>query len=300
MTTERLKPFFDFSIIDKNRINGLCKLCHQNYKDRAGISSNFWKHLKRKHSSVHEQFFKSSSENPVNEVVSEDENNPTTTTLSSAKLKQSRINTAIAKCLIIKCNLPLSLVENSAFREFMKECNVKWNPISSKKLKQDPIATFKETANKLIREALDSVEHVTLTVDGWSDRRCRSFLGVTCHFINRRMEPQAYLIDLVRLKSPHTGENIHRTTECILDRFNLKEKVYRVVTDNASNMVKAYKFGLSGDDDVAIDDDVGSSIEMAPNNDTDTLDGKRLFSLESKIARRKQNHCCSLENALFS
>ena len=50
------------------------------------------------------------------------------------------------------------------------------------------------------------------------------------------MEPQAHLIDLVRLKSPHTGENIHHTTECVLDHFNLKEKVYRVVTDNASTL----------------------------------------------------------------
>ena len=273
MATERLKQYFDFSILDKNRINGLCKLCNQNYKDRNGISSNFWKHLKRKHSSVHEQFVNASKENSTDEVISEGEANQTASTLSSAKLKQSRINTAIAKCLIIKCNLPLSLVENVAFREFMKECNVKWSPISSKKLKQDPIAAFKEKVNKFIREALESVDHVTLTVDGWSDRRCRSFLGVTCHFINRRMEPQAHLIDLVRLKSPHTGENIHHTTECVLDRYNLKEKVYRVVTDNASNMVKAYKFGLSVDDDMDTDD-VESSIEMAPGTGMDALDGK--------------------------
>ena len=91
---------------------------------------------------------KASKENPTDEVISEGEAN----------------QTVIVKCLIIKCNLPLSLVENGAFREFMNECNVRWSPISSKKLKQDPIATFKEKVNKFIHEASDPVGHVTLTL----------------------------------------------------------------------------------------------------------------------------------------
>ena len=50
--------------------------------------------------------------------------------------------------------------------KFMKECNVKWSLLSSKKLKQDPIEAFKETVNTFIRQALESVDPVTLTVDG--------------------------------------------------------------------------------------------------------------------------------------
>ena len=294
MTTERLKQYFEFSSIDKNRVNGLCKLCQQNYKDRMGIHSNFWKHLKRKHSSVYERFSKASDDNRTEDLISETDVNSLTSSSSSAKLKQRRIETAIAKCLIVKCNLPLSLVENLAFREFMKECNVKWSPISSKKLKKDLIATFKETVDNSIRQTLDSTEHVTLTVDGWSDRRCRSFLGVTCHFINRKMEPESYLIDLVRLKSPHTGENIHHATECVLDRFSLKEKVYRIVTDNASSMVKAYKFGLSVDADVDRDD--GSpSIGIASDESTDGFDGKCHCSGESEKVQRAKLLCRAVE-----
>ena len=55
----------------------------------------FRRHLKRKHSSLYEQFFKASEENSTDEVISEGEANQTATTLSSAKLKQIRINTAI-------------------------------------------------------------------------------------------------------------------------------------------------------------------------------------------------------------
>jgi hypothetical protein len=264
------KKYFDLYTIDKNRINGYCKLCNQNYKDKNGVSINFLKHLKRKHFSEYQQTFSNQDENLSEDVIIESDGHATTDDISTIKSKQNRINVAIAKYLIIKCNLPLNLVENSAFRDFMKECNLKWNPISTKRLKYDAIPTFTAKVNKIINETLGAIDHVTLTVDGWSDRRCRSFLGVTCHFINCKMEPQSFLIDFVRLKSPHTSENIYQMTECVLDRFNIKEKVYRIITDNAPSMIKAYKFGLSVDDDDDDDDD----------DDIDTNDDNEMKLME--------------------
>jgi hypothetical protein len=272
MVGERWKQYFDFSSIDKNRINGHCKLCNQNYKDKTGIFSNFLKHLKRKHLHEYQQVFIEEEEGLSEEGVVESNGQPTTE-LSTNKSKQNRINLAIAKYLIIKCNLPLNLVENNAFRDFIKECNIKWNPVSARRMKYDAINSFTEKMNKTMHETLDAVDYLTLTVDGWSDRRCRSFLGITCHFINSKMEPKAYLIDFVRLKSPHTAENIHQTTESVLDHFNIKEKIYKIVTDNASSMIKAYKFGLSVDDEInAGDDEIKSTASS--NTTLDDDDGK--------------------------
>ncbi|CAF1540839.1 unnamed protein product [Rotaria sp. Silwood1] len=245
----QLKKYFVFSLIEHNRISGHCQLCNQDYKDKVGIFSNFIKHLKRKHLPEYERTFNKQDEGLLEEEIIEGDGRPTTE-LSTNKFKQTRINLAIAKHLIIRCNFPLNLVENHAFRDFIKDCNVKWTPISAKHLKHNTIAPFKEKVNTIIHDALSAVDHVTLTVDGWTDRKCRSFLGVTCHFINFKMEPESYLIDFVRLKSPHTGENILQTTESILDRFQIKEKVYKVVTDNAASMIKAYKFGLAVDDEI--------------------------------------------------
>lgn len=169
--------------------------------------------------------------------------------LGSQKCKQHQINRSIAKNLVVKCNLPLSIVENHAFRDFMKESNPKWQPVSSKTLKSNLVPMFVSNVEKMIREALAPVREVTLTVDAWSDRRCRSFLGVTAHFVDHNMLPQAHLIDFLRFKSPHTGENIQQITEDVVDRFGLKDKVFRIVTDNASTMIKAYRFGLSVDEE---------------------------------------------------
>ena len=53
----------------------------------------------------------------------------------------------------------------SAFRDFAKEYNVKWNSVSAKHLKYDTITRFKEKVNKIIYDTLNTADHVTLTVD---------------------------------------------------------------------------------------------------------------------------------------
>ncbi|CAF2647601.1 unnamed protein product [Rotaria sp. Silwood2] len=259
MSRENWRRYFDFSPFDKNRINGLCRLCNRNYKDQNGIYSNFSKHLKRVHPVEYDQVFAREYECLTEEqnVFGDDQ---ITDDLTSKKYKQSRIIFSITKNLIIRCNLPLNFVENNAFRDFMKECNFKCEPISAKKLKNDIIPSFTNKVLKTIHETLNSINHVTLTVDAWSDRRCRSFLGITCHFIDNKMMPQAYLIDFLRFKSPHTSENIQQLTEEVLERFNIKQKVFKIITDNASSMIKAYKFGLYYNEENGIRSDQMKSI----------------------------------------
>ena len=271
MASSKLKRYFEFSSVEKNRMNGLCKLCHRDYKDSNGIYSNFLKHLKRKHLSEYQESFVRSDEDSPDDIDNL-KDHPTSNDSLQMDGKQSRIGLSIAKNLIIKCNLPFSFIENPAFREFMKECYPKWQPISAKKLKTDIIASFKSRIDKIIGDALEKISHLTLTIDCWSDRRSRGFLGITGHFIDEQMLPQAYLIDFVRLKSPHTGENIQRATECVLDRFNIREKVYRIITDNAASMIKAYRFGLVVDADHPTDGSLcDSSISVDPSTSDDDV-----------------------------
>ncbi|CAF1508820.1 unnamed protein product, partial [Rotaria sordida] len=132
---------------------------------------------------------------------------------------------------------------------------------------------------KVICDTLEKANHLTLTIDVWSDRRSRSFLGITCHFLDDTMVPQAFLIDFVRLKSPHTSDNIQRLTENILDHFNIKEKVYRIITDNASSMIKAYKFGLTVDEGHPMNDDQGDKLILSNHSTFDSCDRKRCLIL---------------------
>ncbi|CAF1387740.1 unnamed protein product [Adineta ricciae] len=148
MTAELLKKHFDFTEIENDRMNGFCYLCHRNYKDKKSVYSNFTKHLKRKHELAYKKLFNDNEDPTENNTIHVDHS--ITTESIPNKAKQARFNMAIAKNLIVKCNMPLSLVENSGFRQFMEECNSKWSPICSKKLKFDYIEQLTtEMQNKI-------------------------------------------------------------------------------------------------------------------------------------------------------
>ncbi|CAF1063183.1 unnamed protein product, partial [Didymodactylos carnosus] len=71
------------------------------------------------------------------------------------------------------------------------------------------------------------------------------------------------LLDIVRLKGSHSAEHIRNTTEQILDHLSINDKVYKIITDNGSSMIKAYKFGLSVSD---------QNFEDEEANDEDSMD----------------------------
>jgi len=274
MAEEKWKKFFEFSSVEGNRTKGQCKLCLKDYKDTRGIYSNFAKHLKRMHSDDFKKM--NSGEGEMSTVET-----PTSTTGKAAsveptvKEKQDRFMMSITKNLIIKCGLPLCFVEQTAFREFLKDLNVKAAPLSAKKIKRVAIPMFKTLAVQSIRTELNNASYITLTIDGWSDRRCRSYLAFTGHFLDDQMIPKTCLIDFIRIKSAHTAINIQHLTEDVLENFNIKEKIFKIVTDNAANMVKAYKFGLFGTEEVdALENENNQSSD--PSSEQIECDGKFL------------------------
>ena len=99
MAAERLTKVFEFSSLDNNRINGLCKYCKKNYKDKNGIYSNFIKHLKRIHPLEHDQIFPGEAI-PVTDGVSGNIDNRCSTDMKNVKEKQNQFVISITKNLI--------------------------------------------------------------------------------------------------------------------------------------------------------------------------------------------------------
>ena len=132
MASEKWGQFFSFSILDGKRMKGYCKLCEKSYTDHRGIYSNFTKHLKRKHGDHYEKVASDidECENDMMNVANDDK---TTNAPLDNKNKENQFVMSVTKNLIIKCGLPLHLVEKPAFREFLKDLNVKVSALSAKK-----------------------------------------------------------------------------------------------------------------------------------------------------------------------
>ena len=70
-------------------------------------------------------------------------------------------------------------------------------------------------------------------------------MGITGHFI-LDWEMKFVTLSCKRFKGKYTAENIRHEYEETLAIYDISDKIFAVVTDNASNMVKAIKFSLPG------------------------------------------------------
>jgi len=72
--------------------------------------------------------------------------------------------------------MPLSITENGHFRHFMSVADSKYQPACRRTMTLKIESLVAETKEK-IKVLLASADHVSVTVDIWSDRRMRGFFG---------------------------------------------------------------------------------------------------------------------------
>jgi hypothetical protein len=134
----------------------------------------------------------------------------------------------------------MSMVEQPWFAEFMKVVDGKYKVPTRYKVNTSVARKYNDI-QAVLQSKLNDAKHVSLTLDLWSDRRMRSFMGITVHFMNHVMELQSYLLDFDYFSGSHTAENIADHCKKVIEKFNLQHKVLFLITDNAANMLKAFR-----------------------------------------------------------
>lgn len=76
-------------------------------------------------------------------------------------------------------------------------------------------------------------------------------MGATVHFLSPSMKLEGYLLGMEAVTGRHTGEHIAHSCVLLAREFDIRSKIKYIVTDNAANMIKAFKSmsELFGDDD---------------------------------------------------
>ena len=161
-------------------------------------------------------------------------------TYAATHSRQRELEHAIKNDLVVGGNLPISIVETTWFRNFMTAVDPKFAIISRKKVVNGLNQLYK-VKHKALYDKLSSTDALSLTLDKWSDRRMRSFMGVTVHILTPDMQPESWLLDMSSFIGSHTGEKIGIHCSSLVDAFNIRSKLAYIVTDNAANMLKAFK-----------------------------------------------------------
>jgi len=170
-------------------------------------------------------------------------------------LRQRTLTMSVVNKLIIQCALPISLVDHPCFRSCLADFDPKYLPPCRQTVANTILPQMLQAKQNELASFLSKCDNISLTTDIWTDRRMHSFLGVTAHTFSDG-KPCAHLLAFQVFSGSHTGQKIADAVESVVTQNNLSGKVRCIVTDNASNMMKAMSVMFDIGEAVSVGNDV--------------------------------------------
>ena len=246
-----------------------CKLCQKQYKYTLTSKGNLLKHLEATHlKQLNNHREQQRKKNLENARSSDDGQQCTLSSTGSVVTRprvpfknQSKVLTSIVKNLCGRGGLPLNIVEQPWFRNFMKDVEPKFEHTSRMAVSSRLDELYKQEKKRLINELKESGVQPSLTVDFWTGCNAKSYMGATIHYVNDgRLKSQ--VLYFIEVKPPHSSQIIKDHFEIQLDNHNIS--CFQVVTDNAANMKHAFELMLEDDHE---------DMNSAGGNHQDEMDG---------------------------
>ena len=141
--------------------------------------------------------------------------------------------------MICKDSQPVATVEREGFKELMKHVAPSYK-IPCRKTFGSRLDNKYEELSKDYKRFLKTVKDITLTTDLWSDTlNTRSFLGITAHFL-QGSEIVSGVIGVYDFPTTHTSAHLEEKLRDVCNEWEINlDQISAIVTDNASNIVKA-------------------------------------------------------------
>jgi hypothetical protein len=177
---------------------------------------------------------------------------------------------------IILDSQPLNTVNSEAFRRFIYELDPAFTMPCQETVKNIIYEAFNYSFPQLKEILLTQTTSVSLTMDLWTARNRQGYLGVTCSYINQSFKMCEFTLDIAYVRYPHTAIHIKDTLESILNEWDIREKVFTITTNNASNMKKC------------VEDMEGVNRLGCTAHTLQLIIGKGMKPAETLIARAKQ------------
>ena len=153
--------------------------------------------------------------------------------------RQKIITNAIME-MIIRDIIPTHIVEKPGFRNLILLLEPKYTMVSRQCLQYTLVPEKVQIVQQSIKDQLEDVKSFSVTLDIWSSRRMHGYLGITCHFVSSNWQIKSFLLCCKQIKGRHTGDSISLEYESVTEEYGITTKVFKVITDNASNMIKAF------------------------------------------------------------
>ncbi|XP_011702573.1 PREDICTED: zinc finger BED domain-containing protein 1-like, partial [Wasmannia auropunctata] len=213
----------------------------------AGNTTNLTQHLNRKHANF--------TDNESQETDQQQQQHKTTRSYPKTVVKidkafkkmksykaggemSNQLTNSLMYMLAVD-NLPLSTVEHTGFLHFCKKAVPLYTPPSRKtitSLMDDKYSVLKN----IYKSRFQKLQNVTITTDIWTDVSVKSYIGVTIHYLDDKLEFVNTTIGVISLDESHTEEYIGLCLMQLCQDWGINiDCITAIVTDNAANIVKA-------------------------------------------------------------
>ena len=224
--------------------------------------------------------------------------------------------------MLVKCMLPISIVENQSFRENINYLDPSFSMPTRTTIKNTVLPQLKNSCQIKIKNIIKSIPSISTSMDAWTDAAIRPFNGFVAQgidydwnlhtipiafdyidgefgifFIHVYVHIYKFFVLLMNL-GRHTGKNIKKEYDDVMKFYDLSNKVFKVITDQAANMRNAFANEKEAHDS---DELVRMTNELLLNQMKEDTKKKEVI-LRDELAREidSWNHISTGETNLIS
>nr|XP_047132437.1 zinc finger BED domain-containing protein 4-like [Hydra vulgaris] len=140
---------------------------------------------------------------------------------------------------IVGTDQPISIVRHPDFVNLVSELNKSYKMPCINTVSKKLIPSITDNLKSILMLELKGCRFITITCDSWSSLGKNSYLGVTCHFIDKNMTLVDRNLDLKFMSEMKTAEYLFNTLNEILSEWSINNKIFALVTDSGANIFSA-------------------------------------------------------------
>ncbi|XP_065896068.1 E3 SUMO-protein ligase ZBED1-like [Dysidea avara] len=294
----KTSPVWDYFSYDESAKKSKCEVitnvvtktkCEKTFSGK--FSTNLKLHLKSSHREAYDEVIKKEKQNKEKENEKKSCTRANAACNFSMESNQLQITTFLKrpklynnedpKCKVITKKLsiflaassaPISLVEDPTFSSLITELDSRYSIPSRNMMSKKIDEVLIDLKGNILSHMLQA-RKVNFFVLTYGARRNDCFLSVTAHFFASHKRHNVTLA-VKRMPSPHTGEKVLKIVLQIFKDWSIPDhKIGSIITDNGSNMVKAFKIlQLQQKENMQIEGDDEEDFELCDTDNVDVLD----------------------------
>ena len=190
-------------------------------RDRSGSTIKLWNHLERFHVEIYKQLRPSNAPNSLTNYFSK------TSKFSGRNLEQTK-----KECidLIVKTNTPFKLLYHLQFKKFCNYLVQGDTGIPSRHSGGRGIENLFEDERDKVRELLQPIERVSLTIDTWKTTNNVAIRRITIPWIDDMWRLHEQVLAVENLGVSHQGTILAKVVHHVLEEYDLTPKVSNILS----------------------------------------------------------------------